>query len=107
MVDIPTVLVRLATRHSKSFVFRDETLPLERVFAFDGALPILVKRANLLMDFLFGRKLSVSLVSDPDTLTGERVNIMPEQSLFEFVMMLYDVVEEYIVTTTGNVINLN
>ncbi|MCX7122850.1 MAG: hypothetical protein NTV32_04150 [Gammaproteobacteria bacterium] len=107
MFDIPTVLVRLAARHSKSFVFRDETLPLERVFAIDGALPILVKRANLLADFLFGRKMSVALVNDPETLTGERVNIMAEQSLFEFVMLLHDVVEEYVVTTSGNVINLN
>ncbi len=107
MFDIPSILVKLASRHSKTFSFRDATLTPERVFAFDGALPILVKRANLLADFLFGRKLSVSLVNDPETLTGERVNIMPEQSLFEFVMLLYDVVEEYMVTTSGPTITLN
>lgn len=102
MLDIPTVLMKLASRHNKEFVFRDEVLAPEQAFAFDGGLPVLVKRANLLADFLFGRKLDVALVSDPATITGERVSIMPEQSLFVLVMLLYDVLEELIVTNTGN-----
>ncbi len=106
MLDIPAILQRLASRHTKKFMYRNEELPLEKVFAMDGALPILVKRANLLADFLFGRKLDVAMVNDPEALTSERVNIMPEQSLFVLVMLLYDVVEEYVVTTTGNEINL-
>ncbi len=106
MMDISSILQRLANRHTKKFMYRNEALPLEKVFAMDGALPILVKRANLLADFLFGKKLDVAMVSDPDALTSERVNIMPEQSLFVLVMLLYDVVEEYVVTTTGSEINL-
>lgn len=106
MLDLPAVLTKLASRHNKEFVYRDEVLPLEQVFAFDGALSIFVKRANLLADFLFGRKLEVALVSDPIALTGERVNVMPEQSLFVLVMLLYDVLEELVVTTTGTQIQL-
>ncbi len=107
MFDIPAILVNLASRHSKEFVYRDQVLPLTDVFAFAGALPILVKRANLLADFLFGRKLDIALVADPSTLTGEKVSIMPEQSLFVLVMLLYDVLEELIVTNTGNQIILS
>jgi hypothetical protein len=106
MLDLPAILTKLATRHSKEFVYRDEVISLEQVFALNGGLPILVKRANLLADFLFGRKLEVALVSDPAALTGERVNIMPEQSLFVLAMLLYDVLEELVVTTTGHQINL-
>jgi len=106
-MDIPAILTKLATRHKKEFVYRDEVLPLEEVFAFEGALPILIKRANLLTDFLFGRKLDVALVSDPSALTGEKVNIMPEQSLFVLVMILYDVLEELVVTSTGSQIQLS
>lgn len=107
MFDIPAVLVKLAARHNKEFVYRDQALPLEEVFALEGALPLLVKRANLLADFLFGRKLDVALVSDPSTLTGEKVSIMPEQSLFVLVMLLYDVLEELVVTSTSNQIVLS
>lgn len=107
MIDIPVVLTKLAQKHaSKRFLFRNEALPLEQVFAIDGALSILVKRANQLSDFLFAKKLDVALVSDPSTLTGERVNIMPEQSLFVLVMLLYDVVEEAVVNAKGDEILL-
>lgn len=106
-MDIPAILTKLATKHKKEFVYRDEVLSPEQVFAFEGALPILIKRANLLMDFLFGRKLDVALVSDPATLTGETVKIMPEQSLFILVMILYDVLEELVVTSSGTQVQLS
>lgn len=107
MLDIPAILLKLASRHNKEYLYRDAILPQEQIFAFDGALPILIKRANLLADFLFGRKLDVALISDPATLTGERVSIMPGQSLFVLVMLLYDVLEELIVTNTGDQIVLS
>jgi hypothetical protein len=106
-MDIPAILTKLSSRHTKVFKYRDEVLPLERIFALDGGLPLIVKRANLLSDFLFARKLSVALVSDSATLTGERVSIMAEQSLFVLVMLLYDVVEEFVATTPGNEIVLS
>lgn len=107
MLDLSAILIKLAQRHHKEFVYRDTVLDLDKVFALDGALSILVKRANLLADFLFGHKLDVALVSDPAALTGERVNIMPAQSLFVLVMLLYDVLEELIVTATGPQVVLN
>lgn len=107
MLDLAAILVKLAERHHKEFVYRDAVLPLEKVFALDGALPILVKRANLLADFLFAHKLEIALVADPAALTGERVNIMSTQSLFVLVMLLYDVLEELVVTSTGTQVVLN
>lgn len=106
MLDIPAILTQLAQRHTKTFMYQSQPLALERAFAFDGGLPIFVKRANLLADFLFGHKLEVALVNDPNAMTSERVSIMPEQSIFVLMMLLYDVLEEYMITTPGNEINL-
>lgn len=107
MLDLSTVLSKLASRYNKPFIYRDQTLEIEKVFALDGALPLLIKRANLLADFLFGRKLDVALASDPEALTGERVKVMPEQSLFVLVMLIYDVLEELVVSGSGSQIELS
>lgn len=106
-IDISLVLTKLTQKRDKTFQYRDKNLSLEEVFADNGALPILVKKANLLMDFLFGRKLQVSFVSDPTSLTGEKVVIMPEQSAFIMVMILYDVVEELMIGVAGKVVTLS
>lgn len=105
-IDIPAVLARLTGKRDKTFQYRNKDLTLEEVFSFTGALPLLIKKANLLADFLFGRKLQVSFVTEPGSLTGERVVILPEQSSFVLVMLLYDVVEELIAATTGKVVTL-
>lgn len=105
-IDIPVVLSKLAARRDKTFQYRNKDLSLDEVFSVSGGLPILVKKANLLADFLFGRKLQVSFVTEPGSLTGEKVVILPEQSAFMLVMLLYDVVEELMVAATGKVVNL-
>jgi hypothetical protein len=106
-IDIPSVLAKLAARRDKTFQYRNKDLTLEEVFAFSGALPILVRKANLLADFLFGRKLQVSFVTEPGSLTGEKIVVLPEQSAFILVMLLHDVVEELVIATTGKVIALS
>ena len=105
-IDIPLVLAKLAAKREKTFQYRNKDLTLEEVFSFTGGLPILVRKANLLSDFLFGRKLYVSFVTEPGSLTGEKVVILPEQSAFMLVMLLYDVTEELIVSTNAKIVNL-
>ena len=51
----------------------------------------------MLADFLFGQKLQVSMMPDEHALNGERVNIDPKQQSFVLVMLLYDVLEEFVV----------
>jgi len=104
-LDIPNILSKLAARHNKKFMYQGKELPLDRVFAYDGALPVFVRRANTMADFLFGKKLGVSLTPDPETLTGELVKVLPTQSAFVLVMLLYDVMEEMVINAgKGDVI---
>lgn len=106
-LDIPYILARLSQRHHKKFIYQGQELPPERVFAFDGALFVFVRRANQLADFLFGRKLMLSVVPDPDALSGEKVVIQAEESAFLVVLMLYDVLEEMVIAATGDEIVLS
>lgn len=105
-LDIPGVLVDLASRHNKTFMYRGKAIPLERVFAYDGALHVFIHRANLLSDFLFGQSLQTSEVDDPNALNGSKVVISPNQRSFELLMLLYDVLEELVVTSGTNEIVL-
>ncbi|MDO8953899.1 MAG: hypothetical protein Q7V63_03525 [Gammaproteobacteria bacterium] len=105
-LDIPGVLVELAARHNKTFMYRGEALPLDKVFAYDGALHVFVHRANLLSDFLFGESLQTSEVDDPNALSGQKLIVAPTQRSFELLMLLYDVLEELVVTSSGNEIVL-
>ena len=95
--DVSTILTRLAAKHTKKFMYKGNELPVERVFALDGALYVFVNRANMLADFLFGEKLKVSFMPDENALNGECVNINPDQQSFVLVMLLYDVLEEFVV----------
>jgi hypothetical protein len=106
-LDVPAILVKLAQRHNKKFIFQGKTLELEKVFDWSGALFVFVKRANLLADFLFGRKLMLSIVPDHEALSGEKVVMQAEESAFIVVMLLYDVLEEMVQTATGDEIVLS
>jgi len=99
--DVAKILTELAKKHQKKFLYQDKELPLEQVFALDGALFILVKRANLLADFLFREQLKTSLIDDPNALAGQRVVINKDQQSFVMIMLLYDVLEEMI-TNAGD-----
>ncbi|NCX93212.1 MAG: hypothetical protein EBX40_00855 [Gammaproteobacteria bacterium] len=95
----------MAERHKKKFTYNGKPVPVEDVFSPLGALPLLVKRANLLCDFLFGEPLKVHFRDDPQALTHERVEILHEQHTFTLVMLLYDVLEELVVNAgTGDVV---
>ncbi len=96
-MEISQVIAKLAARSSKHFTYHGQALSYEQVAAADGALPILAKRASLLHDFLFGKKLEISFTSNPAALTSETLKIDDRQQLFVLVMLLYDILEEFVV----------
>ncbi len=106
-MNISQILIKLAASHNKKVMHRNQEITLEKTFALDGGLPILVRRANLLYDFLFGEKLQVSFRTDPGSLAGEAVVINPAQQSFILVMMLYDVFEELVVNAGKGSITLS
>jgi hypothetical protein len=93
-LDVYAILTELAGRHHRKFMYSSKEVPVDQVFSPTGALPLIVKRANLLSDFLFGESLKVQFKDDPTALTGERLEIADKQHRFTLVMLLYDVLEE-------------
>ncbi len=81
-LDLSKILLKLAEQRDKTFVYQGNPIALEEVFSMSGGLPILAKRANLLADFLFGESLKVYYRDDPESLTGERLEIDPDLSRF-------------------------
>ena len=106
-LDVPAILVKLAQRHNKKFIYQGQVLAPEKVFDWSGALFVFVKRANMLADFLFGRKLMLSIVPDHEALSGEKVVMQAEESAFIVVMLLYDVLEEIVMTASGDEVVLS
>lgn len=97
-LDISDILVRLASLRDKEFVYQGKALTLDETFSFSGGMPVLVKRANLLCDFLFGESLKVSYQDDHTALMGEKLVVHPEQDTFVLIMLVFDVIEEIFVT---------
>lgn len=93
-LNVHQILTELAGRHRKKYMYNGKEVPVEQVFAPEGGLPLIVKRANLLSDFLFGESLKVNFRDDGNALTGERLELQDKQHRFMFVMLLYDVLEE-------------
>ena len=105
MLDFQKVMTDLGRRTRKKFIYNKTEITPEVVFSFTGALPLFVRRAGLLSDFLFGEGLKVQFKSDPNALTGERVDIAENQSSFVLIMLLYDVLEEMVVNSgSGDVL---
>ena len=104
-LDIERILKELLGNRRRKFTYQGKEIPLDILFSKSGGLPILVRKAGLLCDFLFGEPLHVSYTSNPKALTGEDVVISDRQHPFTLVMLLYDTVEELIVNAgDGDVI---
>ena len=98
-LDIPKILHDLTEKQDRKFTYQDNEVSLQQVCAYDGCLPVLVRRANTLCDFLFGSQLNVSFHSDAEALSGERVEVNEAQHTFMFIMLIHDTIEELIVST--------
>ena len=97
-LEVEKIFTALAQKRKKNFIYQGKEVPIEEVFTARGALPLIMRRANLLCDFLFGEPLYISYRDDPEALTGERIEISEKQNAFVLVMLLYDVLEELAVT---------
>jgi len=97
-LDIPKILYHLTEKHDRKFSYQGNDVTLETVCAYDGCLPVLVRRANTLCDFLFGTQLNISFQSDSKAISGERLEINESQHTFMFIMLIHDTLEELIVS---------
>lgn len=91
------ILTELLSHHQRKFTYQGQEVPFDKLFSPTGALPVLVRKAGLLADFLFGESLHVNYKTHPTSMTGEEVIVSDQQHAFTLVMLLYDVVEELII----------
>jgi len=96
-LDVERILKELMGDRRHKFTYQGKEVPLNNLFSKTGALPILVRKAGLLCDFLFGEPLHVNYINNSKSLTGEEVVILDKQHPFTLVMLLYDTVEELII----------
>ena len=107
-LDITKIMVSVAKKTGKKFTYKSKEYPLDKLFALDGVLPILARKANSLNEFLFNKKFEVDYIDVPDkSLTGELLKVSENENMFVFIMILYDVLEEMISTQDTDVIDIS
>lgn len=89
-------MVSVAKKTGKSFTYQGKQVPLEQLFALDGVMPILARKASSLNEFLFNKSFDINYSDAPDSLTGEAIKISDKENMFIFVMVVYDALEEII-----------
>jgi hypothetical protein len=95
-LDVTKVMVSVAKKTGKKFTYQGKDYPLDKLFALDGVMPILARKASSLNEFLFNKSFEVNYSDAPDSLTGELLKISDKENMFMFVMIVYDVLEELI-----------
>lgn len=106
-LDITKIMTSVAKKTGKKFTYQGKEHPLEKLFSFDGALPILARKASSLNEFLFNKSFEVNYADAPDSLTGELLKISDNENMFMFVMIMYDVLEEMISTQNKDIIDIS
>ena len=89
---ISDALNKIFIAENRKFVFSGKSLPLEQVFAENGLLPGLVKKADEMVNFCLGYGIGASFVEDPNSLLGQRVQFdtMTPNSLR--LLFIYEVI---------------
>ena len=106
-LDVAKVMLYVSKKINKKFTYQGKEYPLERLFALDGILPVLARKASSLSDFLFNRSLDVNYVDAPDGLTGEALKISDRENAFIVIMLIYDSLEEIISTQNKDIIDIS
>ena len=106
-LDITEIMVSVARKTGKKFTYQNKEHPLEKLFALDGVLPVLARKASSLNEFLFNKSFEVNYTDAPDSLTGELLKISDNENMFMFVMIVYDVLEEIISTQNKDIIDIS
>lgn len=105
-LDITKVMVYVAKKTNKKFSYKGKQYPIEKLFALDGVLPILARKASSLSDFLFNKSFEVNYVDDPQSLTGEVLKVSDRENRFMLLMVMYDVLEEMIANQKKEIIDI-
>lgn len=105
-LDIAKVMLYVSKKINKKFTYQGKEYPLEKLFALDGVLPILARKASSLSEFLFNKSLDVNYVDAPNGLTGEALKVSERENSFIVIMLIYDSLEEIISTQNKDVIDL-
>ena len=106
-LDIAKVMLYVSKKINKKFTYQGKEYPLEKLFALDGVLPILARKASSLSEFLFNKSLDVNYVDAPNGLTGEALKVSERENSFIVIMLIYDSLEEIISTQNKDVIDLS
>jgi intracellular multiplication protein IcmS len=72
-MELTKKLVAVIKKMHVSFTFKDQSIPLDRVFADTGLLPGLTKRANQLASLCLGYGLGATFEETEDALLGNKV----------------------------------
>ncbi len=105
-LDIAQVMLSVSKKTGKQFTFKGKKYPPERLFAMDGALPTLARKASSLSDFLFNRSLNLNYVDAPDGISGEMLKVSAHENTFIVLMLIYDALEEMISNQNKDVIDI-
>jgi hypothetical protein len=106
-LDIAQVMLYVSKKINKKFTYQGKEYPTERLFALDGILPVLARKASTLSDFLFNKGLDINYVDAPDGLTGEALKVSDRENAFIVIMLLYDSLEEIIASQNKDIIDIS
>ena len=106
-LDITKIMIYVAEKTNKEFTYQGKSYPLEKLFALNGVLPLLARKASSLSEFLFNKGFDVNYIDDPDSFSGECLKISSRENMFMLIMVMYDVLEEMISTQNKDVIDIS
>ena len=58
-LDLTNILVSVAKKTGKKFTYQGKDYPLDKLFALDGVMPILARKASSLNEFLFNKSFQI------------------------------------------------
>lgn len=106
-LDVSEIMVSVAKKTGKKFTYQGKDYPLDKLFALDGVMPILARKASSLNEFLFNKSFEVNYSDTPDSLTGETLKISDKENMFMFVMIIYDILEELISNADKDIVDIS
>ena len=106
-LDLAQVMLFVSKKINRKFTYQGKDYPLERLFALDGVLPILARKASSLSEFLFNRSLDINYVDAPEGLTGEALKLSDRENAFLVIMLIYDSLEEIVSTQNKDIIDIS
>ncbi len=106
-MQIGETLARIFTAEKKQFVFNGKLLSMSQIFAENGLLPGLVKRADEMVVFCLGYGMGADFVEDQNSLLGQRVQfdtMTPDSLRLLFIYEVIMDIAEVAYDGDGNII---